>query len=83
MVKKLLSATLAVFMLITGYSQVNAQEVTFPNIHNVTDLHKHIISNLKDDISRNEDGTLNITEIDFGNLVKELVDSYKEVVKNL
>ncbi|WP_255253077.1 hypothetical protein [Brevibacillus laterosporus] len=83
MVKKLLSATLAVFMLITGYSQVNAKEVAIPNIHNVTDLHKYIISNLKEDISLNEDGTLNISEIDFGNFVKELVDSYKELVKNL
>ncbi|MDN9012174.1 hypothetical protein [Brevibacillus laterosporus] len=53
--KKLLSATLAVFMLFTGYSQVNAQKIAFPNIHNVTDLHKHIISNLKEDISLNED----------------------------
>ncbi|MED1665637.1 polymorphic toxin type 44 domain-containing protein [Brevibacillus laterosporus] len=81
--KKLLSATLAVFMLFAGYSQVNAQEVTFPNIHNVTELHEHITSNLKEDISLNEDGTLNISEIDFGNLDKELVDSYKEVVKSV
>lgn len=42
------------WMLFTGYTQVNVQDVSFPNVHNVNDLHKHIISNLKEDISLNE-----------------------------